>query len=134
MEQLETILNLTRDLGVNLAGIEIILNMRRRMRQMQEEMQAFVDYVQKEFLASVREGPRGNPKRPGAHSPAADDPLPQGREVGVRRQVPDVKHFALGGKYASFSTIVCVFKLIGCQIVGQKAVTSNLRNLERRDH
>ena len=50
LEQLETILNLTRDLGVNLAGIEIILNMRRRMRAMQEEMQAFVDHVQKEFL------------------------------------------------------------------------------------
>jgi MerR family transcriptional regulator/heat shock protein HspR len=50
LEQLETILNLTRDLGVNLAGIDIILNMRRRMRAMQEEMQAFVDHVQKEFL------------------------------------------------------------------------------------
>jgi len=50
LEQLEAILNLTRDLGVNLAGIEIIMNMRRRMRVMQEEMQAFVDYVQKEFL------------------------------------------------------------------------------------
>jgi len=50
LEQLETILNLTRDLGVNLAGIEIILNMRRRMRQMEEEMQSFVDYVQKEFM------------------------------------------------------------------------------------
>ena len=50
LEQLEIILNLARDLGVNLAGIEIILNMRRRMRQMQEEMQAFVDHVQKEFV------------------------------------------------------------------------------------
>jgi MerR family transcriptional regulator/heat shock protein HspR len=50
LEQLETILSLTRDLGVNLAGIEIILNMRRRMRQMQDEMQAFVDYVQEEFI------------------------------------------------------------------------------------
>ena len=50
LEQLETILNLTRELGVNLAGIDIIMNMRRRMRQMQEEMQAFVDYVQKEFV------------------------------------------------------------------------------------
>jgi MerR family transcriptional regulator/heat shock protein HspR len=47
LERLETILNLTRDLGVNLAGIEIILNMRARMRRMQEEMQAFVDFVQK---------------------------------------------------------------------------------------
>jgi len=51
MEQLEVILNLTRDLGVNLAGIEVILNMRKRMRQMQEEMQAFVDFVQREFLS-----------------------------------------------------------------------------------
>jgi len=50
LERLETILNLTRDLGVNLAGIEIILNMRARMRQTQEEMQAFVEFVQKELL------------------------------------------------------------------------------------
>jgi len=49
LERLETILNLTRDLGVNLAGIEIILNMRERMQKMQEEMQAFVEYVQKEI-------------------------------------------------------------------------------------
>jgi len=59
LEQLEIILNLTRDMGVNLAGIDIIMNMRRRMRQMQEEMQAFVDYVQKEFVdraAQSREG------------------------------------------------------------------------------
>ena len=50
LERLETILNLTRDLGVNLAGIEIILNMRDRMQEMQEEMRAFVAYVQKEIL------------------------------------------------------------------------------------
>jgi len=50
LERLETILNLTRDLGVNLAGIEIILNMRERMQEMQEEMHAFVAYVQKEVL------------------------------------------------------------------------------------
>ncbi len=50
LERLETILNLTRDLGVNLAGIEIILNMRQRMRRMQEEMQAFVDFVQQEMM------------------------------------------------------------------------------------
>jgi MerR family transcriptional regulator/heat shock protein HspR len=50
LERLETILNLTRDLGVNLAGIEIILNMRQRMNQMQAEMQAFVEFVQSELL------------------------------------------------------------------------------------
>ena len=47
LQRLETILNLARDLGVNLAGIEIILNMRERMQKMQQEMQAFVEHVQK---------------------------------------------------------------------------------------
>lgn len=56
LEQLEVILSLTRDLGVNLAGIEIILNMRRRMREMQEEMQAFLDHIQKEFLQRAEQG------------------------------------------------------------------------------
>ena len=50
LEALETILSLTRDLGVNLAGVEIILNMRRRMEEMQREMQAFVKYVEKEIM------------------------------------------------------------------------------------
>ena len=50
LEHLETILNLTRDLGVNLAGVEIILNMRRRMEEMQKEMQAFVEFVRQELL------------------------------------------------------------------------------------
>ena len=59
LEQLEIILNLTRDMGVNLAGIDIIMNMRRRMRQMQEEMQAFVDYVQKEFVDRAAQSSEG---------------------------------------------------------------------------
>jgi len=50
LERLETILNLTRDLGVNLAGVEIILNMRRRMEEMQKEMQAFVEFVRQELV------------------------------------------------------------------------------------
>jgi len=50
LEQLETILNLTRDLGLNLAGVEIILNMRKRMEEMQKEMQAFVEFVRREML------------------------------------------------------------------------------------
>ncbi len=51
LERLETILNLTRELGVNLAGIEIILNMREKMGDMKREMQSFVEYVQRELLA-----------------------------------------------------------------------------------
>jgi MerR family transcriptional regulator, heat shock protein HspR len=60
LEQLEAILNLTRELGVNLAGIDVIMNMRRRMRQMQEEMQAFVDYVQKEFVGRAGQPGEGS--------------------------------------------------------------------------
>ena len=45
LEQLEVILSLTRDLGVNLAGVEIILNMRGKMAEMQRQMQEFVSYV-----------------------------------------------------------------------------------------
>jgi len=55
LEALRTILNLTRDLGVNLAGVEIILNMRKRMEGMQEEMQAFVKFVEKEMFSRTNE-------------------------------------------------------------------------------
>src|SRR5213595_4291135 len=47
LEQLETILAHTRDLGVNLAGVEIILNMRRKMEQMQGEVNQFMEYVKR---------------------------------------------------------------------------------------
>ena len=50
LQRLELILNLTRDLGVNLAGVEIILNMRVRMGEMQKEMEAFVEFVRSELL------------------------------------------------------------------------------------
>ena len=49
LEALTTILNLTRDLGVNLAGVEIILNMRRKMEQMQAEMDRFVQGLREEM-------------------------------------------------------------------------------------
>ena len=48
--RLETILNLTRDLGVNLAGVEIILNMRHKMEKMQREIGEFIEYVQAELV------------------------------------------------------------------------------------
>ncbi|HEX8708177.1 MAG TPA: helix-turn-helix transcriptional regulator [Pyrinomonadaceae bacterium] len=46
LERLEVILSLTRDLGVNLAGVEIILNMREKMDAMQREFERFFDYLQ----------------------------------------------------------------------------------------
>src|SRR5688572_23956364 len=45
VERLELILNLTRDLGVNLAGVEIVLNMREKMNQMQHEFENFLQYI-----------------------------------------------------------------------------------------
>jgi MerR family transcriptional regulator/heat shock protein HspR len=45
-EGLEIILSLTRDLGVNLAGVEIILNMREKMDAMQREFERFFQYLQ----------------------------------------------------------------------------------------
>ena len=45
LERLEVILALTRDLGVNLAGVEIILNMREKMNEMQREFERFFLYL-----------------------------------------------------------------------------------------
>ena len=50
LERLEFILNLARDLGVNIAGIAIILQMRERMEEMNRQMQSFVEYVRTEML------------------------------------------------------------------------------------
>jgi len=53
LERLEFILNLARDLGVNIAGIGIILQMRERMEEMNRQMHSFVEYVRTEMLAHV---------------------------------------------------------------------------------
>ncbi len=49
LQRLMVILNLTRELRVNLAGVEIILNMRERMERMQEEMERFVEIMGREM-------------------------------------------------------------------------------------
>jgi MerR family transcriptional regulator/heat shock protein HspR len=54
LERLEVILNLTRELGVNLAGIEIILNMRDKMGEMQNQMEAFIGFVRGELSQGFR--------------------------------------------------------------------------------
>ena len=53
LQELETILALTRDLGVNLAGVEIILNMRRKMERMQSEVNEFMQYVKRELARGL---------------------------------------------------------------------------------
>src|SRR5436189_5177863 len=48
LERLEVILKLTRDLGVNLAGVEIILNMREKMEGMQKQIEDFIAGLNRE--------------------------------------------------------------------------------------
>jgi MerR family transcriptional regulator/heat shock protein HspR len=50
LERLEIILSLARELGVNISGIAIILQMRERMEEMQRQMSEFVNYVRNEVM------------------------------------------------------------------------------------
>ncbi len=90
LERLEIILKLTRELGVNLAGVEIILNMREKMEAMQRQMEGFIRTLNEELSeraanrpmemnqslvpvieisslavrnSEARRGPEGGPKR-----------------------------------------------------------------------
>lgn len=57
LERLEVILKLTRDLGVNLAGVEIILNMREKMEAMQLQIEEFVRSLGSELSTHIRHAP-----------------------------------------------------------------------------
>src|SRR4029077_4393814 len=63
LERLEIILTLTRDMGVNLAGIEIILNMREKMGEMQHQMEAFTQFVQQELSRDLGVSQQQKPSR-----------------------------------------------------------------------
>jgi len=54
LERLEVILHLTRELGVNLAGVEIILNMRAKMAEMQMQIEEFIATLNSELVARRR--------------------------------------------------------------------------------
>jgi MerR family transcriptional regulator, heat shock protein HspR len=58
VERLEVILHLTRDLGVNLAGVEIILNMREKMGEMQAQIQEFVATLNRELVSRTIRPPQ----------------------------------------------------------------------------
>ncbi|MGD9629416.1 MAG: helix-turn-helix transcriptional regulator [Pyrinomonadaceae bacterium] len=70
LERLEVILSLTRDLGVNLAGVEIIINMREKMDAMQREFERFFDYLKSHA---------GEFQRRGADSDTSDALIPISR-------------------------------------------------------
>jgi MerR family transcriptional regulator, heat shock protein HspR len=63
LERLEVILTLTREMGVNLAGIEIILNMREKMSEMQRQMEAFTQFVQQELSRGLGSTQQQKPSR-----------------------------------------------------------------------
>lgn len=48
LKRLEIVLTLTRELGVNLAGVEVVLNMREQMQRMQDEMDRILEFVRNE--------------------------------------------------------------------------------------
>ena len=72
--RLEFILNLARDLGVNISGIAIILQMRERMEEMQRQIQDFVQAIQHEVMSRAQMG--ADPSR--------------GAIVPIRRPMPPV--------------------------------------------
>jgi len=49
VERVKFILHLTRDMGINLAGVEVILKMREQMEEMQREMAGIIDYIREEL-------------------------------------------------------------------------------------
>ena len=72
LQRLEFILSLARDLGVNISGMAIILQMRERMEEMQRQIQDFVKYIQEEVLSRAQ---------------SATDPA-RGAIVPIRRPFP----------------------------------------------
>lgn len=54
VERLEMVLRLTRELGVNLAGVEVILSMREKMEQMQREMEETIRQLREDLAREIR--------------------------------------------------------------------------------
>jgi MerR family transcriptional regulator, heat shock protein HspR len=50
LQRLEVILTLTRELGVNLAGVEVILNMREKMEKMQREVEEMINFLRDQLV------------------------------------------------------------------------------------
>jgi MerR family transcriptional regulator, heat shock protein HspR len=69
LERLELILNLSRDMGVNLAGVDIILNLREKMNEMQQQINELVRYLKEELGKNVsgEADERGLVKSPAAN-------------------------------------------------------------------
>lgn len=55
IERLQTILNLTREMGVNLAGVQVVLNLLERMEGQQERMEEMKDFIRREMWTLLKE-------------------------------------------------------------------------------
>ncbi len=82
LERLEVILTLTREMGVNLAGIEVVLNMREKMAEMQRQMETFAAFVQQELSRGMR-----TVNEPQARSALVRVPPP--KVIRVHKTVPE---------------------------------------------
>lgn len=90
LERLEVILKLTRELGVNLAGVEIILNMREKMAAMQKQIEEFVATLNQELAMRARSSPeeRKHSLIPVIHLTPATVQKPDSRPEPSRRPRP----------------------------------------------
>lgn len=84
LERLEFILNLARDLGVNIAGIAIVLQMRERMEEMNRQMQGFVDYVREEMLQRMQQAGAVQPGLVPLRKPIVMQPREQAKQSTTR--------------------------------------------------
>ena len=84
LERLEIILKLTRDLGVNLAGVEIILNMREKMEAMQRQIQEFVASLNQELATRV---PPAEPEEKHSLIPVIEVPVQRSSKPASRKTV-----------------------------------------------
>jgi len=77
LERLEIILSLARDLGVNISGIAIILQLRERMEEMQRQMTEFVSYVRTEVMTRAHNA---------TNDPSRGAIVPVGRTILVKTE------------------------------------------------
>jgi len=63
VEKVKLITHLTRDMGVNLAGVEVILNMRLQMEEMQHEMEGLIGYLREELRKEITKLNKGTEER-----------------------------------------------------------------------
>lgn len=55
LQKLEFILTLTRDLGVNLAGVDVILRMKEQMEEMERHIEKLIEFIQRELSKAYGE-------------------------------------------------------------------------------